>query len=868
MSDLDAISEPTRKPSPKGLEDISTPTEETGALPFFTKGLTETLGIPADVQGAIPGVGKYEGLPGFSRGDTERRFLAPTGSQRLREIVRSLGLPIAGKGQQPSNFGEYLGEAGGHTVGGVPLGGGLLGLAAKAPGLVGRTALKVIKGTRAHPGTAAASEALSTTGVAVARQYGDREYAGEPYKKVLLELGAGLVSGYIPSAVAFANRAAGTGRFARMAAPFTKAGGTARAARRLQDLSADPQAAARAARAPTVGGLSPATKTAEPRLLALEQEVLNTDAKLEGVFVTGRREATKRIRGLIEAIKKRGSLTDTREFIKERHERGLVALSERIVQAGLLIQQRMARLSPTSRRDSAASISREEIDKAYVTGRDYEKVVWADVEDAAESPTSSTYAAYNKTRLELSRAQQEDIPEVATRFLGLGPDHVIDEGTEAFGATESVKEMHGLYSKLREVQRQALASKDRNKARIAGEIADAILKDFNEAGDVSEAFKIARDTSRVLNDKFTRGPVGTLLGYAREGGASVDPTLTLSGLTGSGLTGTVKAKALLDAVGDNPEITQEAIRQTILRDFADFAAPDGKLNPAKARKFVHDNEELIELIPGLAGDLTGVDEAQAIVDQTVRTAEGRIKRLQDPNIAKTAQFLKAPVDRIMEEIVGSEDPGAFASELLRQTAKDRTGKARRGLKAGFIEHLLARSTGRTADRFLDLSTSGRTLLAALQEPNTSAVARKLLSSGEMSRLEKLGAELAKLEGHRDVAPNIGGDIMHDVPNNILTMITRVLAAQFGRITAGRLGGGTVQTPGMFSERAKAWLLNLTNDKGKQILIEAVKGGDGGKLFSTLLMDLSSSFNKRVAARQFEAWLFGPGRRLVEGEEEE
>ena len=160
------------------------------------------------------------------------------------------------------------------------------------------------------------------------------------------------------------------------------------------------------------------------------------------------------------------------------------------------------------------------------------------------------------------------------------------------------------------------------------------------------------------------------------------------------------------------------------------------------------------------------------------------------------------------------------------------------------------------------------LMMYLMTPRFVRNSLSILSSGEMSRLEKLGAELAKLEGHRDVAPNIGGDIMHDVPNNILTMITRVLAAQFGRITAGRLGGGTVQTPGMFSERAKAWLLNLTNDKGKQILIEAVKGGDGGKLFSTLLMDLSSSFNKRVAARQFEAWLFGPGRRLVEGEEEE
>ena len=77
----------------------------------------------------------------------------------------------------------------------------------------------------------------------------------------------------------------------------------------------------------------------------------------------------------------------------------------------------------------------------------------------------------------------------------------------------------------------------------------------------------------------------------------------------------------------------------------------------------------------------------------------------------------------------------------------------------------------------------------------------------------------------------------------------------------RLGGGTVQTPGFFSGRAKELLGNITNDKAAQMIIDAVQDKE---LFQALLRGVGPRALREVNKR-LNAWLLGPGSRVFEGE---
>src|SRR5690606_1787240 len=135
-------------------------------------------------------------------------------------------------------------------------------------------------------------------------------------------------------------------------------------------------------------------------------------------------------------------------------------------------------------------------------------------------------ARYRGLVADLPRAQRDDIPEAARRFLG--------GGNESFGSEESVKEVHGLYSALREEARNSRAGDTRNlnRARLADDMADALLEDMQSIEAASQPLREAIDFSRHLNERFSRGSVGRVLGNERTGGDRVADIQTLDATVG------------------------------------------------------------------------------------------------------------------------------------------------------------------------------------------------------------------------------------------------------------------------------------------------------------------------------------------------
>ena len=108
--------------------------------------------------------------------------------------------------------------------------------------------------------------------------------------------------------------------------------------------------------------------------------------------------------------------------------------------------------------------------------------------------------------------------------------------------------------------------------------------------------------------------------------------------------------------------------------------------------------------------------------------------------------------------------------------------------------------------------------------------------------------------------------MEDFASSALKMFSRVGGAQIGRFVAKMTGGGTVQTPGIFSERFQAFSTFLSKDRAFQMIHDAVLSKDPSLLKALLLpLDKPGSrgvVNARMVGERMNLWLAGSGKRVL------
>jgi hypothetical protein len=708
------------------------------------------------------------------------------------------------------------------------------------------------------------SELFAGGGAGVGRKVGEEKYPDNPAVQALFELGFGLGIATAPTVmktvlaktpvIGMAGRAA-----KKAVVPFTKAGGRERAAARVRGLAEDPEAAALAIE--RGGPLTPATRTGDRNLMALEKSVLKTDAKLEGRFRQERTETVRNLRREIQEMGGGGQISATRQFATSRMDRILSALDARLKQATTLSKQKVSKIEPSRRPMESSAIVREEIEAALKAARETETELWLATGSDALVDVTAARAQYSKSLGELSRAQHDTMPNKAREFLD-------PKSNAKFDDKETVKELHGLYSALREEARAARSAGERNKARIADDIADSILDDLGaKAGDTTEigqAFKEAIQFSRLLNQKFHRGAVGRLLGYAREGGAAVPEQLTLQKTTGRlGPAGTVATKEILAATGDSPQQTQAAIKDFLRDEFVRKAAPKEVIDPNRAQKFFSDNQELLDLFPTLRTELAEAKSAQDVLATRAATTEGRIKSVQSTSTSRAAKFLNTKIDDEILGILKSDDPQAFATELLRQAAKDPSGESVKGLKGGFIDFLLQKAALTTRGDEFEAVISGGKLLGALENPKIAKMADVFLSAAEKKRLIKIGQELSLIDRSQGQLDGVGQP-MADFPNKIIHLIGTTLGARAGAQLGAGTSGASLKMSAYLSKMVDKTLGGLTNDTAGALLRDAVDDPD---LFAALLRDPTTIAGAKDVNARLNAWIVGVGRNYLDVEEE-
>ena len=666
-----------------------------------------------------------------------------------------------------------------------------------------------------------------------------------------------------------------------MARTVTPTGGRTRAKERFEAVSRDPkQAVAELGGEDVLEGaaLTPAQRTGDEGLLSLEKSVIESSEQLKAQADEQITQATVVIRQAIADLGEGVPVQRTVDTMEKARTYINFLLDTRLRVAARQADERIADLAPGASRREANLIAKEEIEKAleeanFQLGELFDAVPLEVVVSAKGSRDFLTKLV-KKTPL----AQREDIPTVAARLLGR--DEQVPEGFEeafaAFGLASTrftdrvpVAELQGLRSKLLETARTARSEGQFNRARIADEIAEAVLKDMGAevdavTGPAGAQLRLALDFAKDVKNRFNKGPVRRLLKPDPRGGETVATALTLEQTVGvGGPRARVEAEALVKAVertGDVPAL-RGAVEDFLLDDFQRRAIRGGKINPALAETFMARNQDILEDFPELASRLDDAIRAGDASLAAQKKAAGVARRLGDPKVSRAAVFLKEPAQDGIKRAakLPESEAGAVMVELVKEVRRDPTGDALRGLKTAFGDFLLEKTSSTITTTAGDFTVYGSVLKRLLEKPgSTKRMATELFDADELQRLDVIVETAVKVEKGIKAKARPEG-VIADAPSRVFSTLAGVLGAWTGR----QLKTGTIQAPGRMASFFEAMLKKGTQDPARRLLTDAQQDE---ALFSALLHPPKDT--PAIAQRQLNAWMATVARDSLEGIETE
>ena len=818
---------------------------EGGALPFLNRGIASVLGAPVDLVNTLLGA---TGLP------VSERPLGGSASIEagLAGLGRMAGVAMVPEpGQLPETFEEYVGRGVGEAAGMLIPGYGAARLATRSANpLVAGIGRRVAAAPVTAPVGTTAMELASGAGAGAGRMVAETSFPDVAGAGTLGELAGGLGVGVAPALLT-----SGPVGWAvqRTVTPFTATGSRARASGRLTGLVADPEAAATAAEAPSIGNLTPAQRTGDVRLLALERAVAEADPTIAERL---RQRAVASEGALIaEAQSLGGEAAQTRAFLESRRARLETALDERMRQARATAQQRIAALEPNAPAEAASRIVREEFDAAYQAAMLQERELWRAIPQDVQIDTAPLFRRFQEIVNATPRTQQHNIPGYAREFLN-------PELNSRFADMEHPAMLQGFRSELLEIARRARADNALTMAGIAEKLAKATLGVMNSLPDMVGPYAVARNFTRTLNARFRDGEVGVLTQTTLQGDPKVAPEMTLPVTIGrGGVAGGVAARELSEATDQSPR-AMGAVEDFLRRSFRDSAVnAEGRMRPDAALNWLRRNEQLVEQFPAIRQAAADAMAAQQAADAASIRQETVTRNLRAPRTSALARYLEADYGEEIARVFAAQNPAGVAASLRRAVARDPSGQALAGLRGAMVDHLINRARAVTTEGTV---VRGSVIMGALNDPQQAAALRVVFDADQMRRLRQIGTELTALERARGALPSVGAP-MEDMPNRVIEIVGRIVAARVGAATGGNGMAGSLQSAQIMSSRMRDFLRRITNDRAGVLLSEAVTDP---ALFAALMAPGRTLRQQELAARRLQAWIAGPAGRAVFGEDDE
>ena len=824
----------------------STETKEadgpSGFMPFLNKSIAQIAGGPVDITNALLnkiGIGSERPVGG---------------SESIRAGMAAIGAPTPDR--DPETFGETAGSVTGE------LATFLLPLTAtatvlsKGSGITSNISKKILDDFINKPKRTLTAEALAVPGITTARRAAE---SGDlsPSQQVLAEVASGVIPAVgIQTLSRFTLGNLGL----KAITPFTEAGAKSRAARRVQSLAEDPTAAARRIEDLQGTDLLPAARSEEPGLMALEETVIRETPQQQAQMSTRRSEVMSK---LSNKITESGNAASTQEFFKLRAERLGIAMDARIEKATEEAAETLRLLetqglNPSEMRTASNQVVRDALERGLNDAKKQQRELWSAIPRSAKGEVKQTIKAYKEILAETPSAQTIDIPAAAKRIIG----PTVRTRSRARVKKTTVNELQGLYIALGEEATTARAGGQLNKARIAEKLRESIMEDLDnfDSNDafVSETISAARAFSRQMNEKFNRGPVGKILRFSREGGDQVPTDLTIPTLLPTGVKSKIGFEALQKATDD--PLALEGISNYLKAQFLSkvIDPTTGRLrSQAVANNFLRQNEEILDLVPTVRAQLITARNADDALRLITKRSDALRKSLDNPKVSSFAAIINQPADVAMKRVFNSATPSESMQLLVNAARKDTTGDALNGLRSSVSEYLVDTITTTRLDSQGRPVINGLEFKRILQDTKLADTLRQVFNPQEMAELVDVAQKMASLQLQSSAAPLTS--ITDDRAGFIIEKIAQILGAKLGAKLSST-SGGSIQSASIGSTVARKWLNDLTADKARQLLIDAVRDPE---LMVTLLQhSTANKANERV----IRSYMLSPiGSRLVDPE---
>ena len=502
--------------------------------------------------------------------------------------------------------------------------------------------------------------------------------------------------------------------------------------------------------------------------------------------------------------------TEARIFIARKIEASIARIKAAEKRAIDKANQRVALLAPGETVDSASKMAREELDTAFEAARASEREIWSKIGNGRFNTDAIVRRAkdiIDDTPRLSGEGGKPDVPvailEIAGKDAVLNAEgEVVQEAVKSTLRTEeSVIEISALSSRINRDIRQAIADGKPNLARQLGELRDAIYDDIVPVTGDAIGLAEAREYSRLLNDKFTRGSVGKLLGYDARGGVKVEPEATLSKVISRGINGKIgveKLRAASEEMEGGTANIDRLIQEHLKNMFAQATMRTGDFNPNAANSFVINNPAL-ELFPELRAQMLDARIAGKLAKEVKITSKTRVDNIRKQNIA--SQVINADVGLRAAAILGSKNPIRDANYLMRLAARDTSGTATIGVKSAFYDLMMDRLTiMRPSDgtKKIDLGQA----MSFINNKTNRQVIKIMYGEHGLRLLDSIMKGLQyQVRGRTAAAPFtdvIGGGL------------TKEFIGNFGTVMGARLGGNISGSSLLGAGMGKRHILRMYN----------------------------------------------------------
>lgn len=864
-------------------------------------GLASVAGAPFDLMNA--------GL-GLIGQDVERPWL---GSENIREAMGKVGLAPE-EGVDPEareTLAGTLGSGLGNALGiltpmGVAartanLGAGAARAATPSTSSNAQRAVDSLLGDVARrPGVFAAAESGGNMGAA-AGGYLARDQ--DETTSVMSQLAGGLAGSLTPVGAAAGGRATLSALDATMIPTLVRGAGDRifsttnpgqytnrtmdQAARVVQGQAAD-LPAARSATAnvgESLSGLSPAVQSRDAGLMALENRVQGATPASQLAQRTSQERALESAERAFTGLGDNVPVSRAGEELVRRRQDFAQSMDRRIQRAQERAVTASRNLGEARGRGTVSTEFNEEIAKAYRESSQEVQRVWDKVDKKLPASARNTLGAVNRAVDDIGEAGRVfggDIPGPLRRLMSQAP--------EGQAPVTNVGELQNLRRILGE-RASAFgsgANPDRYRAKLMNDIIRAIDDDFATVGELSPGrldssvpVSEAIAATRQLSQRFRQDGIAQALARSSTGGDRVQAEQVLErllpiGSQGSSTAGMAGARqierAITESMGpvtgmrlpknSNAPVIQRGVEEYLTGEFQRRAASTGRLEPAKAEKFLRDNRETLSLpqFSDLQVRLRNATDAAARGDASQARMAQIMDRANDPRQSRAAMFLGTDTaDGTYQNAIANitrGDASANMREIIRQVRRDPTGEARKGLKTGFTRYALAELRGPgglpDGDRMMRIFSEGSTEGLPAGDAALSRAAKELFSGAELRQLRE-SADVFRLLGQSRSA-GATPDSVHlgaDGLSRLAEIGSQVMGANIGARLGS--GGASIQAANIGS--------NAIRDLAKRIAASPVDAAiadaiNDPKLFRALLDQYPRSKVKLAdtAGRVIGSWL--------------